>query len=333
MRLSEINFLGRGQRVVFNVDVGSIRQNFNLDFSDPYFLDSNLAFGTSAYRWRVFYDQFTRAGTGGTFRFFYPLNRMVQPTLYGFSLEDARLGLEYRLEQAEITDVSSTASTDIRAEQGTSITSAITPRLYRDTRNHPFDPTAGSVQDVGLTVAGLGGDNQFIKAEMRGRWYIPIWKSPQLGTFIFSPAFNFDYGFSYGEFRELPLFERYFPGGINSVRGYKIFSLGPQTLVSDQYGRDVERDRIGGSQQLITNQELIFPIVEALGLKGLVFFDAGNAFTVADGIDFSQMRMSVGPGIRWQSPMGPIRIELGFPLNKKDGDQTQTFGFTFGAPM
>ena len=333
VRLSEINFLGRGQRVVFNVDVGSIRQNFNLDFSDPYFLDSNLAFGTSAYRWRVFYDQFTRAGTGGTFRFFYPLNRMVQPTLYGFSLEDARLGLEYRLEQAEITDVSSTASTDIRAEQGTSITSAITPRLYRDTRNHPFDPTAGSVQDVGLTVAGLGGDNQFIKAEMRGRWYIPIWKSPQLGTFIFSPAFNFDYGFSYGEFRELPLFERYFPGGINSVRGYKIFSLGPQTLVSDQYGRDVERDRIGGSQQLITNQELIFPIVEALGLKGLVFFDAGNAFTVADGIDFSQMRMSVGPGIRWQSPMGPIRIELGFPLNKKDGDQTQTFGFTFGAPM
>jgi outer membrane protein insertion porin family len=333
VRLSEINFLGRGQRVVFNLDFGDIRQNFTLDFSDPYFLDSDVAFGTSAYRWRIFYEDFTRAGTGGTLRLFYPLNRMVKPLLYGFSLEDARLGLEYRLEQADISDVSSTASTDIRAEQGTSVISAITPRFYRDTRNHPFDPTAGSVQDVGFSVAGLGGDAQFVKFESRGRWYLPFWKSPQLGTFIYSPAFNFDYGVSYGEYRELPLFERYFPGGINSIRGFKIFSLGPQTIVSNQFGQDVARDRIGGSQQLITNQELIFPIVESLGLKGVLFFDAGNAFTAARGINFSQMRMSAGPGIRWQSPMGPLRIELGFALNKKDGDQTQVFGFTFGAPL
>jgi outer membrane protein insertion porin family len=110
-------------------------------------------------------------------------------------------------------------------------------------------------------------------------------------------------------------------------------SLGPRNTVSNSYGQEVNNDPVGGSQELIFNEEIIFPIVESLGLKGVAFFDAGNAFSAAHGIDFSEMRMSVGPGVRWLSPIGPLRIELGFPLNPHVGDDEETVMFSFGGPQ
>jgi outer membrane protein insertion porin family len=153
-----------------------------------------------------------------------------------------------------------------------------------------------------------------------------------LGTFVFSIGGTFGYGFGYGGRRDLPLFERYFPGGINSVRGYRILTLGPRIPFFAPNGALLRRDAIGGSQQLIFNNEVIFPIIESLGVKGVVFFDAGNAFSVSQGIDFNEMRMATGGGLRWLSPIGPLRIEIGFPLNKHVGDDTQTVMFSFGGP-
>src|SRR6185295_2360044 len=115
-----------------------------------------------------------------------------------------------------------------------------------------------------------------------------------IGTFVYGFGGNFGYGLGYEGQRELPLFERYFPGGINSVRGFRILSLGPQNLVQDKYPDLVSRDRIGGSQQLINNNEIVFPIIESLGVKGVVFVDAGNAFSAAEGIDMGGMRVSTG---------------------------------------
>jgi outer membrane protein insertion porin family len=332
VRLSEINLFGRGQRVVLNVDFGQLRRNFSLDFTEPYFLDTQLTAGISLFKWQLFFDEFTRGGTGGSVRFLYPFTALGWNSLAGYSLEDTRLGVEYRIENADISDVSPAAATVIQTSQGTTLTSSITPRLFRDTRSHPFDPTDGSLQDLSLEWAGLGGQSEFIKAEARGRWYHPIYKSPTLGTFVAAFGANIGYGIGYGDQRELPLFERYFPGGINSVRGFQILSLGPQNIVVDQDGNSIRRDRVGGSSQLIFNNEIIFPIVESLGLKGVVFFDAGNAFSASDAMDVSQMRLSTGGGFRWLSPIGPLRIELGFPLNAKIGDETQTFMFSFGGP-
>jgi outer membrane protein insertion porin family len=145
----------------------------------------------------------------------------------------------------------------------------------------------------------------------------------------------------------MPLFERYFPGGINSIRGFSVRSLGPRVAVFSQSTEEsdrckladpnecalrIERDEVGGSQQLIFNNEIIFPIVQALGLKGVVFFDAGQAYSVPQGIQFDDMRMAVGAGVRWLSPIGPLRIEVGFPLNPHVGDDTQTVLFSFGGP-
>ena len=333
VRLSEINLLGRGLRLVLNADFGQIRRNFSIDLTEPYLFDTQVTAGISIFNWRLIFNEFTRGGTGASIRTFYPLTGFGWKKLLGFSLVDSRIGLEYRIEEAEIRDVSLAASTQIRAEQGTSLTSSITPRFLRDTRNHPFDPTAGSLQDVGFEIAGVGGESKFVKLEARGRWYYPFYKSPTWGTFVASTGGTFGYGLGYGSSRELPLFERYFPGGINSVRGFRILSLGPQNIVfGEQPAQGNSRDPIGGSQQLIFNNELIFPIVEALGLKGVVFFDAGNAFTAAEGIDLNKMRMASGAGIRWLSPIGPLRLEVGFPLNPRVGDDKQAFMFSFGGP-
>lgn len=332
VRLSEINLFGRGQRLVLNADFGAIQRNFSLDFTEPYFLDTQLTAGFSLFNWQLIFDQFTRGGTGASVRTLYPFSALGWNNIGPFPLVDTRFGLEYRIEDAEITDVNPGAAASIRTEQGSSLTSSIIPRLFRDTRNHPFDPTSGSLQDLSLDLAGLGGDSHFIKAEARTRWYYPFWKSPTLGTFTFSTGATFGYGLGYSGRRDLPLFERYFPGGINSVRGFQILSLGPRNEVVDQFGRLLHTDPVGGSQQLIFNEEIIFPIIESLGLKGVVFFDAGNAFSVAQGIDFGAMRMASGAGIRWLSPIGPLRIELGFPLNPRVGDDRQTVMFSFGGP-
>lgn len=332
LRLSEINLFGRGQRLVLNADFGAIRRNFSLDFTEPYFLDTELTTGISIFSWQLQFDEFTRGGTGASVRALYPLPALGFESLWGYSLEDTRIGLEYRIENADISDVSPTAATAIQVEQGSSLTSSLTPRLFRDTRNHPFDPTDGSLQDLSVEVAGLGGESKFIKAEVRARWYYPFWKSPTLGTFVFATGGDLGYGYGYGDMRDLPLFERYFPGGINSVRGFRILSLGPRNTVIDSLGRGVSSDPVGGSEQLIFNNEIIFPIVESLGLKGVTFFDAGNAFSASQGFDFGQMRLSVGGGFRWLSPIGPLRIEVGFPLNAQVGDDTQTVMFSFGGP-
>ncbi|HVM98134.1 MAG TPA: outer membrane protein assembly factor BamA [Candidatus Acidoferrales bacterium] len=332
VRLQEINFMGKGQRVVLNADLGSIRRNFSLDFTEPYLLDTDLTFGLNLFNWRLQFNEFTRGGTGAAFRLLYPLPSLGYPSIFGFSLEDTRVGLEYRIENAEITDVSTIAPASIHAEQGSSLTSSITPRLFRDTRNHPFDPTAGSLQDLSFEFAGIGGDSKFYKFEARGRWYYPFLKSDTLGTFVFASGANFGYGHGYDGQTELPLFERYFPGGINSVRGFRILSLGQRVPTFNQYGTSLGYESIGGSQQLIFNEEMIFPIVESLGLKGVVFFDAGNAFLASQGIDFNDIRMATGGGIRWLSPIGPLRIEVGFPLNPRVGDDEQTIMFSFGGP-
>jgi outer membrane protein insertion porin family len=103
-------------------------------------------------------------------------------------------------------------------------------------------------------------------------------------------------------------------------------------FVKDADGDD-HREEIGGSQQLIFNNELIFPIFKEVGVKGVVFFDAGNAFLAGDGIDVTDLRYAVGWGIRWLSPFGPLRIELGYPIGKREGEKTQVIQFAFGSPF
>jgi outer membrane protein insertion porin family len=333
-RVTERNLFGRGQRVVLNGDIGTIRQNFQFSFTEPWFLNRPLAAGIDLFKWSLEFDRFTRGGTGAALRMSYPLERLGIDDFYGMSLERVRAGLEYRIEEAEIRGVDAFAPPDVVNEEGKRLTSSVTPSLQRNTLDHPFDPTSGSRQTLSAEFAGIGGETDFVKIELEGRWFVPAWKLFNR-QFVYSIGGEIDWGLGdSGETgEELPVFERYFPGGINSIRGFDTRELGPtQSVPRDREGNTFEEE-IGGSQQLILNNELIAPLLPDVGIKGVVFFDLGNAFLAADGIDLGDLRYAAGWGIRWLSPFGPLRIEIGYPLDRRSGESSSVVQFAFGSPF
>ena len=334
VRIQENNLFGRGQRLLVNADVGSIRRNIILSFTEPYFLATPLTVGLDAFSWRLRFDEFAREGTGGSVSFSYPVTAWGYDTLWGFPLEEVRVGADYRLEHAAINDVGFFATRSIRAEEGSKLISSVTPKLSRNTLNHAFDPTAGSYEELSVEAAGLGGD-RFVKAEARGRWYYTFLKPKGWGDLTYSLGTNIAYGTGDAGVNgdELPLFERYFPGGINTIRGFSSRSLGPREERKNRFGQVVAVTPVGGSTQFILNNEIIFPIISGIGLKGVVFADVGNAYTASQIFSWSETRASVGGGLRWLSPLGPLRVELGVPLRKKSRDRRSLVLFSFGGPF
>ncbi|MEW6272429.1 MAG: outer membrane protein assembly factor BamA [Thermodesulfobacteriota bacterium] len=335
VRISENNLFGRGQRIVFNADFGSIRRNIYVAFTEPYVLDTELLGSITLYNTELDFNDFTRGSTGFSLRGLYPLEAVGIDHVGPVSLEDTRVGLEYRLERGRIFDVSLDAPPGIFTEQGEITVSSIAPNVVRNTLNHAFDPTDGSFQDISLEFAGLGGSTKFIRFEGRGRWFVPIYRIRDFGTLVFSSGGTIAYGEGESGLsgKELPLLERYFPGGINTVRGYETRTLGPREDVFDPQGNVINSEPIGGTNELVVQNEIIFPIVQQLGLRGVVFFDLGNAWLHDDGIDVGNLRYAVGGGVRWLSPFGPLRVEFGVPLNIKSGERKSSILFSFGAPL
>ena len=339
--VAEKNLFGRGQSVNASFDLGTLRQDFVLSFTEPYLYDTPLTVGADGFNTRREFNEFTSRRTGFGMRTGYPLKRLDLPYFrrpsddngYGRSggdyppfIEYSRAGMSYELTREKIGSVDSDAAASIRDEKGISWTSSVTPNLSYDSRDHFFSPTEGTSAGLAVKFAGLGGDNNFLKSDMRGRWYYPVLKDPDWGgtyTVALGGALGYGLGFkerSNGK-KDLPLFERYFPGGLNSVRGFAERSLGPRE----------GGDSVGGDKQAVLNAELLFPIMEQYGLRGVAFFDMGQAFKKSDSFfELADYRRSVGVGGRWLSPFGPLRVELGFPLNKKSGDDTSVVGFALG---
>jgi outer membrane protein insertion porin family len=248
-----------------------------------------------------------------------------------------RAGVSYNLTHEDIDGVSSTAPDSIKSEAGKSLTSSVTPGITYDSRDHFFAPTEGTKSAFAVKTAGLGGDTRFIKSDVSGRWHYPLMKNPNWGgsyVLALGGALGYGIGFSKNNNgdRDLPLFERYFLGGINSIRGFAERSIGPRA----PSGCDTSTppvctgtDVIGGDKSMVLNAELLFPIMEQYGIRGVAFFDMGNSFN--DSFSFGDLRRSVGAGVRWMSPFGPLRVELGFPLNKQPDDDTSVLGFSIGS--
>jgi outer membrane protein insertion porin family len=306
-QISQGNLFGRGQKLNLTAEIGGRRNRYSLGFTEPRLMDTEWLFGFDIYNDEREYTDFTRKATGGNLRFGYPLG------------EFTRWDLEYRFEDVEVKDVSFFASRYIREQIGSSTTSSITGNISRDTRNDRFDPSKGSLNSFSLEIAGgpFSGDNDFVTLIAGSRWFFPAFKSSVLmlnGTFGYAKSYGGD---------ELPIFEKFFPGGLNSVRGYKARSLGP---------KDPETgDEIGGNKEIILNIEYIFPLVKEAGLKGLFFFDMGNAFNNGENIDIGDLKKGVGAGIRWLSPMGPLRFEWGYALDKEPGEKSSDFQFSIGS--
>ncbi len=315
--IGENNLFGTGRQLSLNVDLGSLRNNAVLSFVDPRVNDSYLSTGVDVQHASRELIDFTRSATGAGFTVGYPLEQ-----LFGSWAQDISASLRYDLMSVDIENVAANASPLIVQSAGQSVISAFTPQLIRNTIDNPLNPTRGVRQLIGVEVAGFGGDQEYYLISAANSWYTPV-VSLSNGPIIFSLRTRLDYGKSLTD-DPFPLYKRFYPGGITSVRGYRNRTLGPR----DDQGR-----QYGGSKEFINNAEFIVPLVSSAGISGVVFYDVGEAFDDDTNIEFSELRRAYGGGIRWQSPMGPIRIEFGFPGDRRPGERSMVTLFSFGAPL
>lgn len=320
-QVSHNNLFGYGTRLSLQAEVGQYRKNFNLSIRQPYLLDSkfigSLSLVNSERDFFTFdrFDQSVSAGLG-------------RPLYWDI---EAHLGYTYQ--KVEIKNVANQVALFLTEQEGQRITTSAYFTLLYNTLNDFFDPTAGSKFSITTEYASeeLGGDLNFIKYTGLARHYFPIyWGISLMINGEAGYVDNLDPG-------RIHISERYFLGGLNSVRGFFARSLGPQEESIVPYDRNdpastlVDVDSvIGGNKFLQGNVELLIPIVKTLKIKGVIFYDAGNAFLEDDPIDLLLLRQSWGFGIRWISPMGPLRFEWGYPLYQREGEQKQVFEFGIG---
>jgi len=304
-QISQSNLFGRGQRLSLIGQIGGISQFYNLGFTEPSLFDSRISGGVDLYNTRRIYESYTVRRTGGGLRLGFPL--MGQTRGY----------LSSKYETITISDVQPTASFIIQQSVGDSTTSSVTGTIRRDTRDSFADPSRGSDSSVWVEYAGgvLGGTNYFTRYGANSSWWTtPFWSS----TFSGRGRIGYIQG---REEHNVPLFERYRLGGIYTIRGFKTWTVGPLAPNGEV---------IGGDKEMLFNFEWIFPLIRQLKIKGLVFFDAGNAWDVGQAFLEGGLRTSAGFGFRWLSPMGPLRLEWGYNLQPKPGESQSSWDFAVG---
>ncbi len=335
--LQNTNLFGGGEAVSFGAQIGFLFENFSASYTEPWFLDMPLSVSIQGFDNQLFLFSFNQSEAGFLINSGYPLAELGLRKLGPFSLEHIIAGLGYQFESVGITNLAPFTTFDILNQKGFTKVSEILPSIRRFTVDNPVDPRSGSIESLDLEVAGLGGTS-FIKGVVHGHWFFPFIRSFTWGEWVWSPAVTFGIGttLSGGTGGELPLFERFFPGGLNGqgqVRGYEIYSLGPEVTLFNQFGQPFAVEQVGGSKELLFSNQISFPLVESLGLRGLTFLDAGNSFRLRDSLSFNGLQYAWGVGLFWKSPFGPITVDIARPLNRRPNDQHTIFDFGAGAPL
>ena len=307
------NFFGYGISGSISGELSKKRQLFMLSVTDPYFLDTNWSVGASGYRSAFNYTDFRREASGGEislghrfFEYFY-----------------AQLG--YQAEYVKISDFSLAVPQVFRANDS-GVTSAVSFTLSFDRRDNRLYPRKGDFASMTWEVSGskLGGDNDFYRVNFRNQFYQPIYKS-----LIFQQFTRIGWIRSLND-QPVPLYERFFTGGPNSLRGFNPNAVGPSLRIPASASGPVQNFVYGGDKLLLFIQEVEIPIYEKGGIRGVAFFDAGNSFAENENFSMSNLRLDYGFGLRWNSPMGPLRFEWGFPINPRSGEDSVVFNFTIG---
>jgi outer membrane protein insertion porin family len=303
--ITQDNFLGKGWKLNVAGSFGGSSTTYQVGLLNPYFLDMNLALGFDLYNTRREWNDFTRKSNGGAIKLGFPLG------------EDNRLFFTYRLEQKEIIDVDETATQTLKDEEakGKVLISSLFASITRNTTDYYMDPSSGYVTENSLEFAGIGGDEKYLKCIADYRHFFPFrWDT------VFSVHGQIGYILEVSN-RDIPVDERFYLGGLRSLRGFKSREVGPYDVDNDEF--------TGGDKEAFFNLEYLFPLLKDAGLKGVVFFDTGNTWDEEQEF-FSDMRYSAGAGIRWMSPMGPLRLEWGYNLDAYDYENTSEFEFSIG---
>lgn len=307
--ISQNNLLGRGHKLSASGRIGARTTQFDIRFTEPWFLDKPISAGIDLYKWEREFDEYTKDSFGAALRFKFPV---------GLD-EFTRVTAKYGYDDADIFDIDDTAAVAIQQMKGTNVTSSITTGIERDSRNLLWATTKGSINSFSIEYAGgfMGGDVAFNKYLARTAWFFPL---PWETVFLAQGRWGFvddrpDDGI-------LPIFQKFRIGGINTVRGFEFADISPEDPETG--------DKIGGEYMMVYNLEYRFPLAKEQGVTGLVFFDAGNVLPDADGFTFNDIRKSIGTGVRWYSPFGPLRLEYGFILDPEPEDDRGNFEFAVG---
>ncbi|WP_434017361.1 outer membrane protein assembly factor BamA [Methyloceanibacter sp.] len=328
--ITERNLMGRGQYVRLGFSGSLERAQVDFSFTEPRFLDRNLAAGFDLFHKEIdFRDvaSFKQRDTGGALRLGFPV------------AEDTQLGLRYRFEREEIYDVAGNASLAVKESAGVANVSSLGYTVAYDTRNIPASPTSGVFVSFSQDLAGIGGDVNYIRSVADARGYYPITNKI---TLVGRAQGGVIEGWGGDDVRMTDLF---FKGG-ETVRGFKRAGIGPRDACESPIDGDrvgnCRRDALGGKVYWATTAEIRFPfplIPENLGMQGAVFVDAGSLYDPSDFalnavaregsfiLNSSDIRMSTGFSIIWQSPLGPLRADIAEALLKADFDETELFRF------
>lgn len=354
-QVSETNLMGRGQSLTLNAMFSGVRQLFVLSFTEPHLYGSDVSMQIDLFNRSLAYSSFDRLSRGASVSFGY---RPFRDHPFWRSLTFSG---GYRLESVELRNVSSTRSS--RYFQN-GLTSSITNGITLDRRNDRFTTTRGFLLGVHNELADAAWGSEFEFDRVRGfaRGYTQprfvecqersTTEAGSVGqgvcrwfrSWVVRGNFEIGYVGSTNPDEVVPVSERFYPGGPDSVRGFPQFSMGPQVPTSGSAtnpSSTVREAYDGGTRELLLQLELEFPLVNAVGIRGVMFADAGNAFAVDDPYSFRLdvfndrdddlvLRTALGFGFRWQSPLGMLRFEWGFPVQQRDGERPTVFNFSIG---
>ena len=310
--LRERNLLGRGQDVRARVLIAQRDSQINLSFTEPYFLGREIAAGFDVFRVAVdrqdesSYDE---SSFGAAVRFGYPITERINQSW------------RYSLRQTSIKNVPDDASFFIREAEGEDLVSEVFQSLTYDRRDSIINPTEGYFGTWSIGVAGLGGDVRYARNQLQAGYYYPV-------TDQWILSFRGSGGYVVGLGEDVRLFERFFVGGDN-LRGFATAGVGPRDLATD--------DSLGGEWFYAGSAEITFPLglPEELPIRGRLFTDVGSAGGVEPSgptvADTASVRVSVGAGLTWTSPFGPIGVDIGYPVVKEEFDDEELIRVNFGA--
>jgi outer membrane protein insertion porin family len=305
-------FTGAGQNLKLRASFGTLSSGFDLSFTEPWLFDYPVSFGFDVYKRQHKRDKDVGYGyseeiTGGDLR----LGKELSEYLRG--------DLVYRIDRIDITDITDTATDDLKKEYGKNTISSLTPGFTFDSRDSVFDPKKGDLFTGSLEYAGglLGGDKDFWKFFSRASHYFSLPRNSSLELRLRAGL-----GDSYGDSERIPIYERFFAGGAYTIRGYEERSVGPVDAAS--------KDPLGGESMLIGNIEYSYPLFGFIKLAA--FYDTGNVWEKMGNIGQGGFKSSFGLGLRIKTPIGPILLDYGIPLNKAPGEETKKSGrFHFSA--
>lgn len=305
-------FTGGGQDLLLRAEAGSTRRNLQLSFTEPWLFDYPISGGFDLYHLQRDKERdvgyaYDEKRMGGTLR----LGKQIS--------EYVSVGMSYNLQNIEISDMDSNVSADLAAEEGENLVSTLGFNINQDYTDSVYNPTKGWVWSNGVDLAGgfLAGDKDFYRFQTKGSYYVPI-KIRSTST-VLEMRGRAGIVKAYGDTEKVPIFERFFAGGSRTIRGYNERKVGPLDPLTN--------DPIGGEAMLIGNIEYTVPIIEIIKLAA--FFDIGNVWAKTGDFASGGYKAGSGLGLRIKTPIGPVNLDYGYPLNDEPGEETRSGKFYF----